>query len=187
MKSQSARLALTDSRTPLRLAIIAALLLAGVALFSRPAIAASGTFSDCDRLATDLKSLDVPTAELPLDDADHLASGVGDSPAGLVDSDSDEAVAGAPPVLLLTPRVANIVKNVFDTLPVVAIDEGTDDTGAGDNPDDAVHSRAPATDIPPIVRAPLMPEIRLPGTRGGDTGGTQYAPRFHTPMYRTDI
>lgn len=182
MKSQTALQTLTASPAGLRLLLLATLLIAGTAL-STGALAASG-LSDCDRLASDLRSLEVPAVELPLDAGEHSAE---DASFVAPDPRKARTEAGTAPVLLLTPRVADIVREVFDTVPVIAIDDGTDDDVVLPEADPGAAGGAPATDVPPVVRAPSLPRIAPPGTRDAAGGGAHYVPRFQSPMYRTDI
>jgi len=98
MTSQSARTATEKATLGTRIVLMAALLLAGVAL-SQVATAASDSIADCDKLETSLRSLDIPVEELTNAAADPLDSGPDALPS-----------AGPAPVLLLTPRVAAIMR-----------------------------------------------------------------------------
>lgn len=186
MKSQSALQTISASPGSSRFLLLAMLLLSCTVL-STAALAAS-SFSDCDRLASDLRSLEVPADELPVDAGDHSAD---DKGLMAPDTKQSRIDGGTAPVLLLTPRVADIVREVFDTLPELAIDDGTDDSGASASADDvgsgATSPHAPAAKVPPVVQAPTLPRIAPPGARNTGGGGAHYVPRFQSPMYRTDI
>jgi len=177
MQSQSARQALTaktiESRRSLfRITLTAVLLLAG-ALLSSASFAANEVI-DCDRLASDLRSLEVPATELPLDDIDHMTT---DSARNLVVLDATELLgqAAPAPVLLLTPRVASIMREVFDALPVIAIDDGSETDAA-------------LAELPSGIEAPQRPLAVFPGDRDADDDDDgRLIPKFQRQMYRTDI
>lgn len=176
MQSQSARQALTaktieSRRSLIRITLIAVFLLAGALLSS--ASRAANEVIDCDRLASDLKSLDVPATELPLDAIDHMTS---DSARNLVVMDAAQLLeqAAPAPVLLLTPRVASIMREVFDALPVIAID-------------DASESDSRLAELPTGIEAPRRPLAVFPGDRDADDDDGQLIPKFQRHMYRTDI
>ncbi len=82
-------------------------LLAAVLMASVTAHAASNSVVPCDQVGRDLKSLEVPVATLPVDLVDHMPIDPDSLDEALVDSDS------ATPVLNLTPRVTNILRDVF--------------------------------------------------------------------------
>jgi len=181
MQSQSARQALTaktieSRRSLIRITLIAVFLLAGALLSS--AARAANEVIDCDRLASDLRSLDVPATELPLDDIDHMTS---DPARNLVVLDAAELLeqAAPAPVLLLTPRVASIMREVFDALPVIAIDDGTVDDASGTD--------AELAELPPGIEAPQRPLAVFPGDRDADDDDGRLIPKFQRQMYRTDI
>lgn len=154
MESQRAVL-----RSP-SLAWLAGLLVVAVA--PQSAFAAKDTIVDCDRLASNLRSLDVPATELPLDDVDHMATDDAELLPPALESEA------ASPVLLLTPRVADLMQEVFNSLP-------------GDEAD----SKKPASDDEaPAARSPAvsMPQLSI------ETDETAPdMPSFQREMYRTDI
>lgn len=165
MESKLAARQLTLARRSVRYLFVVSLMLLAGGLMQN-ARAASDAFVDCDQLATSLRSLDVPPAELPLDSTDHLDA---DKQAAL-EAAADDKVS---PVLLLTPRVATIMQEVFDS---VAIDTG--DTS------EETSEPAPEAATPPVVKA-----ISPPALPAADETATNphYMPRFQRQMYRTDI
>ncbi|MDZ7643811.1 MAG: hypothetical protein U5K76_06040 [Woeseiaceae bacterium] len=159
----------------LRIALLASLLLLGAAL-SQTARAASDSFIDCDRLASDLRSLEVPDSELPLDDADHLkpedvAALDGPLKAQLFGT---ETIA---PVLLLAPRVAAIMREIFNA----ALPDDDDDREPA-SANQASASAAPASSAPVVKVPPSMFEAA-----DGGEAASHFMPRFQRQMYRTDI
>lgn len=168
MESQPATPQLAVARRSVRIVLFASLLLLAGGLM-QTAFAAKDQFNDCDELALNLRSLDVPPAELPLDNGKHLDA----SDDSVLEAVADDTVS---PVLLLTPRVANIMREVFDS---VAIDTevtaiAADDTSAAE----------PEADSPPVVNAKPAPVV--PAADETVTN-THYMPRFQRQMYRTDI
>lgn len=139
--------------------------------------AATDNYVDCDRLAADLRSLDVPSTELPLA-VERAADGNADDLTAVRDEDLARSDVIAP-VLLLTPRVATILRKVFDT-ELQQVDEE-------DAP--ATRTDKPRAATPPLVNAPsaAMPEDPLASENGTDANANQYVPRFQRQMYRTDI
>lgn len=133
-----------------------------VAAVPQSALAAKDTIVDCDRLASNLRSLDVPDTELPLEDVDHMSTDDSELlPAAL----ESETVS---PVLLLTPRVADLMQEVFNSLPA-------DDSAAAKpaNDDEVPAARSPAVSAP-------QQTIEADST-------TPVMPSFQREMYRTDI
>lgn len=184
MKSQSVRQTLTPAHPGVRLVLLAALLVAGTAL-SGAALAATNTVDDCERLGSELKSLSVPSSELPLQDIGHMDTEESRKLAALSSGDSPLAAESlATPVLMLTPRVANIMREVFGALPA-DLDDGA--SAAADPLEDDVADAEPTeASIPaaPIVRAP---QAVFPGAAETDSSQNRFIPRFQRQMYRTDI
>lgn len=141
------------------------------------ALAASSTAEhDCDSIARNLKSLDVAGESLALDIVEHMVeNGEEQFDAPREPAVESEAVA---PVLLLTPRVATILREVFGS------------KVASETPDDG--ESAPSADdeqpMPPVARdetAEELPTSIAPALR--DAFQNRYMPRFQRQMYRTDI
>lgn len=87
-------------------------LLSGCGL-SLNALAASDKVIDCDSLARNIESFDVPVRQLSISVVDHIPLPATEL-AGTLDIERADAQNLAP-VLLLTPRVASMLDRVFDT------------------------------------------------------------------------
>jgi len=85
--------------------------LAAALMLSAPAQAANNLVNPCDQVGRDLKSLEVPVDELTVDMVDHATTD-----AAELDEQSADADPVAP-ILYLTPRVTNILRDVFGTTP----------------------------------------------------------------------
>ncbi len=153
----------------------------GAALFSvllsHSALAATDSYVDCDRLATSLRSLDVPAEAFPAADMELNASVDGEELAAALETENNDSIA---PVLLLTPRVATIMRDVFNaSVPTETIEATVaDETEA--------KAEVPAATSPPLVSAPraALPDSPLDEDRSENN---RYVPRFQRQMYRTDI
>jgi len=94
---------------PKRTIISGVSVLAANLMLNASAHAASTAVYPCDQVGRDLQSLEVPVGELTLDVVDHVPT----DPAAIDDQSAiTDSVA---PVLFLTPRVTNIVDDVFRT------------------------------------------------------------------------
>jgi hypothetical protein len=81
--------------------------LAAVLMLSATAHAASSFIVPCDQVGRDLKSLAVPVDALTVDVVDHIPT----NPDAI---DEQSAITDSvAPVLYLTPRVTNILRDVF--------------------------------------------------------------------------
>ncbi len=175
MTLQSASTAPAVAPLGTRSVLLAGLLLLGAAL-SQVTLAASDASGDCERLEISLRSLDVPVAEFPADaEADGTAA--------------EAPLAGPSPILRLTPRVATIMREVFDALPIVMLDENGDEVDAQPV---AEEPRKAPVGAAPVVNAPLLgqdeiAEVPLPKMRDEVLDNRFYMPRFQRHMYRTDI
>jgi hypothetical protein len=145
------------------------------ALFSHSAMAATDNFIDCDRLASNLRSLDVPADEISGADTTHVVVADSTELAARLETENNDAAA---PVLLLTPRVATILREVFKASTPGDADKAVTagETGA----------EKPTASSPPLVNAPsaVLPDSSLGAER---TENSRYVPRFQRQMYRTDI
>ncbi len=196
MQSQPVRQALPLAQRRVRLLLLSALLVLGAAL-STAALAASDTLEDCDGLDRELQALDVAAAGLPLGDAAYLDTAESRKLAVLASGDTPrDADSSATPVLLLTPRVANIMREVFSALPDDAADEDESpvsfDVLAADATESPVANNAeasadstPASATPPVVKLP-QPAFPESGEIDG-SNNSRFIPRFQRQMYRTDI
>ena len=144
--------------------------LAGITLLSTgwcaTALGASSSLVPCDEAGTDLKSLEVAVSELTVNVVDHMTTR-GDAATGEVLDPAAGASDSAAPVLFLTPRVATILRGVFDTDSDAAT---ADDESNADAP--APSAQSEATDkLAPVTLIDRAAEI----------------PRFQRQMYRKDI
>jgi hypothetical protein len=138
------------------LSVLAAALMASAAVH-----AASNSALPCDQVGRDLQSLDVPVDGLAVDAVDHTPI----DPARL-----DEALAAtdsATPVLNLTPRVTNILRDIFGT---------TDQELTPETPSRPATSPLADIDEESDEAEPAEAEI-----------DTSDLPRFQRRMFRTDI
>ena len=140
--------------------------LAAALLLSVTAHAASSSHSPCDQVGGDLKSLEVPVDALTVDVVDH-------TPEDPVTADPDaldeqtaitDAVA---PVLYLTPRVTNILRDVFGTAAQVP-------------PQPAPEQPASS----PVADSDGKALTEEPAEKADET---RDLPRFQRQMFRTDI
>ena len=129
------------------------------------AVGATNSQVECDRIGKDLQSFEIPINELTIDAVDHMAAGA-DTALG---DGLDAAVpvrATAAPVLVLTPRIAGILQDVFDS---------DSDAAASDDAEGAVPE---ATEL----AEPL--EKMAPVTLIDEDDGIS---QFQRQMYRKDI
>ncbi|MEQ8205565.1 MAG: hypothetical protein RIA65_05260 [Woeseia sp.] len=161
---------------------LTAIALFASAIFGQSALAATDSFFDCDQLASELRSLEVPANVLPLETVDHVPVDDSDQLSASLESDLNHADAVAP-ILLLTPRVATIMRKVFDT-------NLLDDESVADKEHNTqLQKKRPTASSPPLVSAPAAPAANnsLTGERSTDSSNNPYVPRFQRQMYRTDI
>jgi len=146
------------------------------------ALGATGPASDCQELSKSLKSLETPVIELSFTLVDlpetdvELGLVTPSEPIRAVDSTADSTA----PYLFLTPRVASMLREVFDDASDKEVSELVLTTPS------SVGSRKESV-LPPVAegtsgQSPLttLEEIEL-------STPVQAIPRFQRPMYRTDI
>jgi hypothetical protein len=153
---------------------LAVLLLPGI--WSPATLAASNAIVSCDKVARKLQTLEVTGETLAFNTVEHMSDNDQadfDAPANTTILLESEIVT---PVLLLTPRVASILREVFSS--DVAADGET--TEVGDSP------ARPRSDT---ETAPVSPVARddSPSQIPRDEAANRYMPRFQRQMYRTDI
>ncbi len=139
--------------------------LAAALMANATAYAASGSLDLCDQADRNLKSLAVPVAALTVDVVDHV-------PTDAAAIDDQSAVTDpAAPILYLTPRVTNILRDVFGTtteqLPLESADERPQQ--ASSSPLAGSDEKSDAVEPADIVDK------------------TSTLPRFQQQMRRTDI
>lgn len=138
--------------------------------WSSSALSATTTEIECDTLR-DLKSLDIPADELSARSVDHVSIGPDPSGIELLDAQDvpSETVA---PFLYLTPRVASLLRDIFD-----ATREIRDQTGIRDFSSSPIAESDRDSDIFELLDEPdqatVNDEIDLP--------------LFQQRMFRTDI
>ena len=133
------------------------------------ALSATGTVSPCATDAQDLTSLEVPGESLSLERVDHDAAETDLSGLEPLDAAVDAREAGAP-VLNLTPRVANMLRDIFRA------QDSVSDT-------DAAASISPIADSADDADLPETEEKIAP-VAGADE---EILPSFQQRMYRKDI
>lgn len=138
------------------LSALAAIMVAGA-----PVHAASNSVVPCDQVGRDLQSLDVPVSTLPVDVVDHAPIDPANLDEPRVESDS------AAPILDLTPRVTNILRDIFD----LSGDELAEETPALPSSSPVAGSDEESEEV-----APAEVEIERSAL-----------PRFRQQMFRTDI
>lgn len=170
LPASSAQTKLDQERHPGKL--LGAVLLS--VLISHSALAATDSYVDCDRLASNLRSLDVPAAAFPATDMELNAGADGEELVAVLESENNDSVA---PVLLLTPRVATIMRDVFN-----ASMAETDEVAVLDE----TETEVPALASPPQANAPrtALPDSSIADDRNENN---RYVPRYQRQMYRTDI
>lgn len=148
--------------------------------WSAAALGATGSNGNCQDISNNLKSLQIPAVELSItlvdlpDTSVELGLLEPKGPVDAVESTSDSTA----PLLFLTPRVASMLREVFEDMNV--LDDETVGTAANN-----VGKRE--TTFPPIAEGSadksLLPILEDSESRAPE----QTIPRFQRPMYRTDI
>ena len=128
------------------------------------ALGATSSLVPCDQVARDLTSLDVTVAALSVDLVDHVTTEPKPGSFESIDANSDTTDTMAP-LLYLTPRVASILRDVFE--PATAIQPLDSDEDLQTSP------VAESVDESRSAAAEDENEINLP--------------RFQRQMFRTDI
>ena len=151
-----------DFRAETKQCIISGLsVLAAALLMSATAHAASNSVVHCDQVSRELKSLEVPADALKADAVDHVPT----------DPDAIEEQAAVTdsvaPILNLTPRVSNIIRDVFGT----TSEELTEET-----------SQLPATS--PVADTDEKSDAVEAADAENDENDL---PRSQRQMFRTDI
>lgn len=140
---------------------------------SASVLAANNAITDCDRLESSLRSLEVPVEDL----------------ANEVDVPSETAeglsASGSTPVIHLTRRATHLSREVFEALPIVLLPE---DGGLHDEHNGLTDASAePAAESSPVVLAPVTPQATPRAGDPDDSSVPPEMPRFQLQMYRTDI
>ena len=155
-----------DFRVQPKRTIISGLsVLAAVLMLSAPAHAASRFVVPCEQVGRELKSLELPVNALTVDVVDHTPT---DPDAVDEQSVITDSVA---PVLYLTPRVANILRDVFGT----TIEE---------LPQKLPNERPAQPSSSPLADSDQKSVAVEPADTGNETSDL---PRLQQQMLRTDI
>lgn len=159
-----------DSRTQQIRYIISGLpVLAASLLLSSTSFAASPSIVPCDQVGRDMKSLEVPSTALPVDRVDHAPADPVAANPDAVDAHTTVTDSVAP-ILYLTPRVSNIVRDVFGT----TSEEFPEETRLQ-------HSTSP---VAPVADADQNTESADSSDLDNESSDL---PRFQQQMYRKDI
>ncbi len=151
-----------DFRAETKRCIISGLsVLAAALMSSASARAASNSVVPCDQVGRNLQSLEVPVDTLPVDVVDHTLIDPDSLDEALFDSDS------AAPILNLTPRVTNILRDIFGT---------TNDELIQETPSQL--SSSPLADS--VEESDEVEPAEVENERSD-------LPRFQQQMFRTDI
>ena len=146
---------------PKRTIISSLLMLAAALMLNATAHAASTSAYPCDQVGRDLQSLEVPVGELTLAEVDHVPT----DPAAI---DEQSAITDSvAPILYLTPRVTNIVDDVFRT---------TSEKLSQETPQNPSSSPLAGSD----EKSDLVETL-------DDEREAGVLPRFQRQMFRTDI
>lgn len=140
--------------------------------WSANASGAATTEIECDTMVRDIRTLDVPMETLSAHPVDHVTIDAGQPEDSLLDASSATSETAAP-FLYLTPRVASVLRDVFEASQPVDATEKT--IGVSSSP---VAEFDGVFDVSKILDEsdpePLVEdEIRLP--------------QFQQQMFRTDI
>ena len=143
--------------------------LAASLLLCSASFAASPSIVPCDQDSRDLKSLEVPASALTVGNVDHAAVDPTEANPDAIDEQKSVTDSVAP-ILYLTPRVTNIVRDVFGA------------TGEELPQESALQ---PSTSpVAPVADADQKTE----NTEAADVENeSSDLPRFQQQMYRKDI
>ncbi len=140
--------------------------------WSASALGATTTTTECDDLIRDLRGLEIPVEAFSVKTVDHVSIEPIPSDIELLDAQnaSSETVA---PFLFLTPRVASVLKDIFDVSRALADQDVSSETSSS-----------------PIAETDRIPDISELLDRSDPAGAADDAidlPRFQQRMFRTDI
>lgn len=143
--------------------------------WSGSVLSATTTSVECDDLVRDLRSLESPAERLTATKVDHVSIEPIASDIELLDvqSASNETAA---PFLFLTPRVASVLRDIFD------ISQELLDVDASNEP-----SSSPVAETVDAERIPDISELLDQSDPGGAAGSAIDLPLFQQRMFRTDI
>lgn len=162
--------------------------LAGLVAFvaCNVALAAPGWSVSCNSVAQHLKSVDIAAQQWAIERVDLITTDTG-TIEDLEDRTAD-AASPAAPLLFLTPRVANILEDIFadggdvptttsEAVPM-AVAAGEDSATRRQDSADTAADASDLTDLDYAIQHGAMRESMF---------NIESLPRFQRPMYRTDI
>jgi hypothetical protein len=130
------------------------------------------TTSECDDLISNLRGLEAPVEAFSVTTVDHVSIEPIPSDIELLDAQSASSETAAP-FLFLTPRVASVLRDIFD------VSSAMDDLDAS--------SEASSSPIAETNRIPDISELLDQSDSAGTTDNEINLPRFQQRMFRTDI
>ena len=157
--------------TQLRLAGLAATL-ALCAGWSASAFGAATNHVECNDIARDLKSLQIPAEALSVSKVDHVSIEPITSDIDVLDAESASSETVAP-FLFLTPRVASVLRDIFDVSRELPVEEATSET--------------PSSPVAESERIPDLSELLDQTDPASASDNEIILPRFQQRMFRTDI
>ena len=142
-------------------------MLAAALMLSTAAHAASSAADPCDQVGRDLKSLELPVDALTVNVVDHIPT----DPAAINQQSAEFDADAVVPILDLTPRVTNILRDVFRTTT-----EALPQELPGETPEQSSSS--------PVADSDENSDTVDPEDAANETNTL---PRFQQQMFRTDI
>jgi hypothetical protein len=140
--------------------------------WSASAFGRTQTETDCSAVARALQSLEAPVESLSVNTVDHVAIDAGAAELDSINIETASADSGTP-LLYLTPRVANALRDIFDN---------RQETGAPDAMTEL--SSSPIAETEDVAERPERPDDTIPKS----DGEAEIAlPLLQRQMYRTDI
>lgn len=150
-------------------------ILALCAGWSASALSATTTSIECDDLIRDLRSLEIPAEPLSVTKVEHVSIEPISSDIELLDAQSASSETAAP-FLFLTPRVASVLRDIFD------ISHELRDPDVNSEP-----SSSPIAETVDSERIPDISELLEQTDPGGTADNAINLPLFQQRMFRTDI
>ena len=143
--------------------------------WSASALSATTTTVECDNLIRDLRSLESPSEPLSASKVDHVPLEAIAADIELLDAQTAASETAAP-FLFLTPRVASVLRDIFDiSQEIWDIDK---------------NSKPASSPVAETGDAELIPDISELLDQTDPAGSTDNAidlPLFQQRMFRTDI
>lgn len=136
---------------------------------------AAATAPACDDLIRDLRGLEIPLETLSVTAVDHVSIEPIHADIELLDAQSASSETAAP-FLFLTPRVASVLRDIFD----VSSAPDEQDTG-NETPS------SPVAETLESDRIPNISELLDQSDPAGSANDEINLPRFQQRMFRTDI